>query len=241
MDTELSLSSYYTRNNNENDANWGTLWTCKNKEDALWVGPSLPAWFGRVYLYISDFFRHAFFNLWQGCIAPVLTEGTRSVECWNLFLAHQQLMSFIKRFFYHSYSTYSCHSKICGFGITAVINSSHLRQLPRCFYLFVGSFSHFFFGANSFSAPADADRTHATWVNSAQWDQNSTFKQLSRHWMCTIMVVFIKFIKCFLGTVETLSSTCRRGDWQLPLAVKSKIHPRLNSAFARCWKLKCIC
>lgn len=104
----------------------------------------------------------------------------RNACCWmsNLFLAHQQLMSFIK-------STYSRHSKISVFGITGVISSSHLMQLPRCFYLFVGCFFSLFFlifsGANSFSAPADADRTHATWVNSVQWDQNSTFKQLSRH------------------------------------------------------------
>lgn len=30
-------------------------------------------------------------------------------------------------------------------------------------------------------------------------------------------------------------------DWQLPLAVKCKIHLRLNSAFTQRWRLKCIC
>lgn len=59
-------------------------------------------------------------------------------------------MSFIKRFLSKDFfiiATYSCHSKICVFGITAVINSSHFVQLPRCFYLFVfcGVFLIFFF------------------------------------------------------------------------------------------------
>lgn len=60
--TQSSVSSYYARLSVGRALSTGLVWTC-------------------VLIYVGCF-RHIFFNLWQGCIAPVLTAG---ILCCRMF------------------------------------------------------------------------------------------------------------------------------------------------------------
>lgn len=51
--------------------------------------------------------------------------------------------------------------------------------------------------------------------------------------------IYSSFIGHFRDSFRHFS--LQTNDWQLPLAVKCKIHLRLNSAFTQRWRLKCIC